>query len=296
MTAHSEWTLVEQFALDVDLLPLLQHLTLLGVACHVSEADNKQQLFIRDNDKCAEVTTMIMQWQAGELTLLEKKPALYRPSRPRISKLALIKSLPMTLLAIVLGFVGAFLVQLDRASLYFAEPFLFQPLVHRNPLPVMMGLERGEYWRLITPMFIHFGIVHVVFNNLIIWLIGHRIEIGKSSGHLFLVLMITGLVANLTQFFLTPNTVFGGLSGAAYGLVGYIMVYQRLVDDPVVHFPTSMLIVLLLSLFLGLFGIFDLFMDNSGVANGAHVGGLLSGVMLGFIAAKMTQYSNNGNQ
>ena len=180
------------------------------------------------------------------------------------------------------GVIGAALVALDRHSLVFAEPFLFQPLFHGYPEPASSGLERGEYWRLLTPMFLHFGIVHIVFNNVLIWLIGHRIEIAKGSVHLLWVLLLTGLVANVVQFFLTPNTIFGGLSGAAYGLVGYIMVYQRLNDHPILHFPTSMLVVLITSLMLGVFGVFDLFMASSGIANGAHVGGLITGMILGF--------------
>ena len=116
-------------------------------------------------------------------------------------------------------------------------------------------------------------------------MIGHRIEIVKGSLHLFMVLFLTGLMANVIQFILTPQAIFGGLSGAAYGLAGYIMVYQRMVNHPVLFFPTSMLVILMLSLLLGIFGIFDLFMANSGIANGAHVGGLLTGVVIGFFTA-----------
>lgn len=277
-----EWILIREFPLDKDLLPLLKHLTVQGIACHVSEAHNQQQLFIREAEKFDEVTEMTSQWLLGQLVPQVLASDRYIKPQTKINKIAFIKTLPVTLLTMLLGLMGAGLVALDQQTLYFAEPFLFQPMTHGELLPASEGMNRGEYWRLLTPMFLHFGVVHIIFNNLLIWLIGHRIEIAKGSLHLLLVLFLTGLVANLTQFFLTPNTIFGGLSGAAYGLVGYIMVYQRLYDHPFLHFPTTMLIVLILSLFLGVFGIFDLFMGNSGIANGAHIGGLVMGMILGF--------------
>ena len=276
-----EWILIRQFPLEKDLMPLLKHLTVVGIACHVTEADNQQQLFIRDREKFEEVSSLTQDWLLGNLVVHEPSRN-FTKSKIKISKMAFAKALPVTLLTMLLGVIGAALVALDRHSLIFAEPFLFQPLLHGYPESASSALERGEYWRLLTPMFLHFGIVHIAFNNLLIWLIGHRIEIAKGSFHLLGILFLTGLVANVVQFFLTPNTIFGGLSGAAYGLVGYIMVYQRLNDHPILHFPPSMLIVLLASLMLGVFGIFDLFMANSGIANGAHVGGLITGTVLGF--------------
>jgi len=288
------WTIIEQFPLDKDLLPLLRHLTVLGISCHVTEGDNQQQLFIRDHAKVAEVQAMTSQWQQGDLTLLGTDHMGVR-QQSKLNKIALIKALPITLLTIVLGFVGAGLVALDRQALSFVEPLLFQPMIRGNLFSVAWGLEQGEYWRLLTPMFLHFGIVHIAFNSLLIWLIGHRIEIAKGSLHLVLVLLLTGLVANVTQFLLTPNTIFGGLSGAAYGLVGYIMVYQRLNEHPILHFSSSMIIVLMISLLLGIFGIFDLFMGGSGVANGAHVGGLIVGMIIGCCVAVIDKLTSKNS-
>lgn len=284
--SNSEWTLIKQFPLDLDLMPLLTHLTTLGIACHVTEVDNFQHLFIRDVSKHDDVQQITNEWQQGDLAILGEQDTI-KTQKPTLNKIAFVKALPVTLCTILLGFVGAALVALDQQTLYFAEPFLFQPIINGNIFPAAVGIERGEYWRLLTPMFLHFGIVHVAFNSLLIWLIGHRIEIAKSSLHLLLVLLLTGIVANLTQFFMTPNTVFGGLSGAAYGLVGYIMVYQRLRYHPVLQFPSGMIMMLMLSLLLGIFGIFDLFMGESGIANGAHIGGLITGILVGFIVAYM---------
>jgi len=283
----SEWTRIDDFALTIDLLPLLRHLTTLGIACKVVEIDNRQQLYIRDAARQAYVIEVTKQWVCGELVLLGEVASKQPSPSSSIHKIALLKALPVTLITIALGFVGAALVALDREMLYFAEPLLFQPMIQGQLLPVNVGMTRGEYWRLLTPMFLHFGILHVVFNGILIWLIGHRIEIAKGGLYLFLILFITGLIANLSQFYLTPNTIFGGLSGAAYGLVGYIMVYQRLIEHPILHMPSSMLIMLMLSLFLGVFGLFDLFMGDSGIANGAHIGGLVAGILLGLLAAKL---------
>ena len=249
-----QWILIRQLPLELDLMPLLKHLTVLNIACHVSEADNQQQLHIRNQDNIEQVNTILNQWLAGELEI--KDPQAFRQTpKITVNKIAFIRALPVTLITMLLGVIGALLVSLDRQSLSLAEPFLFQPWEQNFPEPFLSGMQRGEYWRLITPMFLHFGIVHIVFNNLLVWLIGHRIELVKGSLHLFIVLFLTGIMANVIQFILTPQAIFGGLSGAAYGLAGYIMVYQRIVNHPILFFPTSMLVILMLSLLLGIFGI-----------------------------------------
>ena len=62
------------------------------------------------------------------------------------------------------------------------------------------GFSGGDFWRLITPIFLHFGIVHFIFNSLWLSMLGSRIERLSGSIHLILLVLISGLVSNLAQF------------------------------------------------------------------------------------------------
>ena len=76
-----------------------------------------------------------------------------------------------------------------------------------------------EWWRLITPTFLHFSFTHLIFNCLWIYILGSKIEIIDGKGIFITLFLITGLSSNLGQYFWTGNFLFGGLSGAVYGLL-----------------------------------------------------------------------------
>ena len=74
-----EWILIRQFPLEKDLMPLLKHLTVLGIACHVTEADNQQRLFIRDHEKIDEVNSLTQDWLSGHLVVHETNQDFIKP-------------------------------------------------------------------------------------------------------------------------------------------------------------------------------------------------------------------------
>jgi GlpG protein len=91
--------------------------------------------------------------------------------------------------------------------------------------------------------------------------------------------MLTGLAGNLAQAWQEPS-LFGGLSGVIYGLLGYMWVVDRW-SVPRYHLPQGILVFMLLWLLLGLSNILQLVGFGS-MANMAHLGGLLAGVVIGF--------------
>lgn len=87
-------------------------------------------------------------------------------------------------------------------------------------------LKEGELWRLITPIFLHFGLMHILFNAM--WLISLGPMIERSKGSLWLLgfVLITAIVSNFAQaYFVSP--AFGGFSGVNYGLIGYASIMGR---------------------------------------------------------------------
>ncbi|MBV1879644.1 MAG: rhomboid family intramembrane serine protease [Pseudomonadales bacterium] len=143
-------------------------------------------------------------------------------------------------------------------------------------------LNSGQYWRLITPMLLHFGWLHIVFNLLWVWEIGKRIE--RVNGVLLLLLLVLGssIVANILQYLIYGASLFGGMSGVVYGLLGYSMAWSKLMPAKRIELPAGVYLVMLIILGLGFTGLIDL-LKIGNIANGAHLGGLLAGLGLGLL-------------
>jgi GlpG protein len=154
-----------------------------------------------------------------------------------------------------------------------ASLFILDPLVRRGGL---FEILHGQVWRLFTPMFIHFDILHILFNMLWLRDLGSMIEARQRSGFFILLVLTLAAVSNLAQYFVA-GPIFGGMSGVVYGLLGYV--WMRAKFDPssgyFVH-PTTMTIMLiwLVVCYTKLLG---------PVANTAHTAGLILGGLWGYL-------------
>src|SRR5690606_13792137 len=152
-------------------------------------------------------------------------------------------------------------------------------------LPSLPEIRSGQIWRLFTPMFIHFGIMHIVFNMLWLRDLGSMIEQRESSLKLLLLVLLTSAGSNLAQYSISipvlgggaPN--FAGMSCVVYGLLGYVWIRGKF--DPAsgleLHQTTvTMMLIWLVLCFTGLLG---------PIANLAHLFGLLIGMGAGYLSS-----------
>jgi rhomboid protease GluP len=148
----------------------------------------------------------------------------------------------------------------------------------------LLGAQRntfvaaGEYWRLATAMFLHIGLAHLAFNMYALFILGRDIEGFYGSLRFAAIYFISGLAGNVAYFAIGPNNVSAGASGAIFGLIGAeiaLLVSNRMLFG---SFRRQRLLNLAFLLVVNLaFG----FM-NRGINNLAHLGGLVSGLVLGF--------------
>ena len=142
----------------------------------------------------------------------------------------------------------------------------------------------GEVWRLVTPIFLHFSIMHILFNIWAMTVEGTMIESCRGTFRLAVLVLVAAVLSNLGQHFYTVQAdpgrfhLFGGLSGVVYALFGYLwMKGQYEPEQGMILHPntiTTMLFWLVLCM-TGLLG---------PIANAAHVVGLLVGVAFGVSA------------
>lgn len=293
------WYPVVRFPLETDLRPFLNYLESQNIIYHVTEEQGQQQLWITDGQRSAELAEWAASWASGELVFDDVKAINTQAEneftgelQPRMPSVwQQISGSPIIFVSILLGFVGFLLVYLDRQWLSLARPFLFFAIENGRVLTMEETLAQGQYWRLLTPVFLHFSLLHIIFNALIVWEIGRRIEWVKGHLHTVLLLLGIGIFSNVAQYYSLFTAgegyaPFGGLSGFAYGLIGYVAVYQEIHKHSVLQFNKAAIAFFIVWLILGVLGIIDFFIAGK-IANTAHVSGLLLGALLGLISALM---------
>ena len=146
----------------------------------------------------------------------------------------------------------------------------------------LVEVRHGQVWRLITPIFLHFGPMHFFFNMLWLWDLGNSVEKRQGTFFFGMFILVVAILSNVAQFAISgPN--FGGMSGVVYALLGYVWMKSRY-DSASGYFLHSATVVMMsIWFFLGFTG----FTGN--IANTVHAVGLGVGVALGYTSAMINQ-------
>jgi rhomboid protease GlpG len=190
---------------------------------------------------------------------------------------------PVTLTLIILCVLAALLTGLGSLRESLRPLFITDYEISGEYIRWQSGLPEimhGQVWRLITPLFIHFGVLHLLFNMLWLRDLGAMVE--QRQGSLFLVVqvLLIGALSNLAQYAVSGPS-FGGMSGVVYGLMGYIWIRGRYDPGSGLFLNSSTVTMMIVWFFLCLTGL----MGN--VANTAHAAGLVLGMTWGFFAGRL---------
>lgn len=178
----------------------------------------------------------------------------------------------MTLSLIIISALVFFLQQLPNAS-WFIERLYFSRYIS----PTFVEISDGQLWRLLTPIFLHFGIWHILFNMLWLYVLGNQVEQRDSSRYLLLFVVVSGILSNVAQYLIT-GPGFGGFSGVVYGLLGYVWMQRRFNPRRGYEIDNFTIIFMIAWLILGIVGALG------NIANSAHLFGLITGLIWGLIA------------
>lgn len=151
-------------------------------------------------------------------------------------------------------------------------------------------IRSGEIWRLITPVFLHGNLLHILFNMLWLWMLGKQVEERIQKWQYITITIIIGVVSNTAQY-LMSGPLFIGYSGIICGLAGFIWTRQR--RAPWEGYPLQKGTVIFLAVFvIAMLGLqltsfvlmrFELAKFDMNIANTAHITGALTGILLGRI-------------
>ncbi|MBT1262203.1 rhomboid family intramembrane serine protease [Pseudomonas sp. VS40] len=280
---------VLRLPLSVDLGGFVQLLQRMQVPHRVSEEAGEQVLWVPENIS-DDVRVLYQRFPAGDpdqqLDIPEQAPI----KRPGF--LQQLRHSPLTALvllaSIIVGAVTLLGENLQAMSwLTFLQFRIVGEYIQFTPLAD--SLAAGQWWRLVTPMLIHFGILHLAMNGMWYWELGRRIEARQGSINLLGLTLLFSLVSNYAQYVYGGPGLFGGLSGVLYGLLGHCWIFQLLSPNPAYRLPRGVLVMMLVWLLLCLSGLVSM-IGFGEIANAAHVGGLVIGCLTGLLGGLYSRH------
>lgn len=132
----------------------------------------------------------------------------------------------------------------------------------------VVGVAEGEWWRLLTAAFLHYGPLHLGMNMLVLWLLGQGVEQYFGHARFALLYVVAGLAGSAGALLWSPNALTVGASGAIWGIMGAAIVLER---RRIYVFGGQAMMLLLLNVAITLF--------IPGISIGGHFGGLVGGVL-----------------
>ncbi len=142
-------------------------------------------------------------------------------------------------------------------------------------------IQAGEYWRLVVPIFLHIGILHLACNSWGLWVLGRQLEALYGSARFVVIYVVTGIAAFVASYFLSPPLGVGaGASGSLFGLFGvfaaFAFRYKGEVPELLRRSIRNQILFWILVNLVLTFSIPQI--DRAG-----HIGGLLAGVVAGWM-------------
>lgn len=143
-----------------------------------------------------------------------------------------------------------------------------------NPSMDVVGVADGEYWRLITAGFLHYGLIHLLLNMWALSLLGGDVERLVGRWRFLAVYLLSGLGGSVAVYlFDAQNVALAGASGSVFGLLGALFFFFRKLNQD----PRGLLLLIALNFGLGLF--------ISNISWLGHLGGLVVGALTGLVLA-----------
>jgi GlpG protein len=215
-------------------------------------------------------------------------PAPATPAPPTLAQT--LRSAPVTMALIAVSVVVGLVSRLGQDLAVVSWLTLADLHGHdRTVLGGLAAIQDGQLWRLVTPIFIHFGFIHILFNMMWMYDLGPAIERRWSSRTLAVLVLVAALLSNLTQYVVNwdlktgvhyANALSGGMSGVVYALLGYLWI-RGLVDPAAgIRIRPQVVVWMVGWLVLCLSGLLG------PIGNSAHGVGLLTGAAGGWLAGR----------
>ncbi len=282
-----EWHEVTSLPIDKDMSELSSLLFQQRVEHRITENNGEQTVWVKTPELIPQLQDFIQQWEAGAIKIARSKDTdSASPLRPPPSENFFIQLIqaPITAILLLLCLMGSAVVAMNLSFLHYSL-FTFSDVYNHNAgLTGTLQYPFSQPWRFITPIFLHFGLMHILGNGLFLWFFGIRLE--KVFGPALYVIFIVavGVVSNAAQYVWESSGNFGGFSGVNYAFVGYLLIRQMMNPDRRLNVPSGLIWFPIITMVLGMFGIMD-FLAGGAIANTAHATGFILGITWAFLTS-----------
>lgn len=174
-------------------------------------------------------------------------------------------------------------------KLVFVDPV--QAMQSGDGFDVWASVKSGQIWRLVTPIFIHYSPMHLIFNMFLLWDIGGQIENRLGTRRMLALIFALAILANVGQAFESSigggrGFAFGGMSGVGYGVFGYMLIRVRFGNHEQYRLSQTTIFLMLLWFVLCIARQFagptGLLSFIPSIANSAHTIGLFAGMAIAY--------------
>ena len=280
---------VEAFRLPLseDLSGFIALLRRLRVPCRVSEEAGEQVLRV-PAETVEQVRQLYQRYPQGDGMVVAEQPA-----RRVGGFFASLRRSPLTAAVLLLTFIVAAITLLG-GNFETIRWFSFTDFRIDGDYAYFATLEQtlseGQWWRMITPIFVHFGLLHLAMNSMWYWELGRRIEQRQGASMLLGLTLLFGVISNLSQYAFGGPGIFGGLSGVLFGLLGHCWLFQKVSPNEAYRLPPGVVVLMLVWLVICLTGVVDVVSFGTlAIANAAHVGGLVAGCITGVVGGMLAR-------
>ena len=259
-----------------------------GIPCTVNPSESGQAIWVHEEDHLERAREELSKFKA------EPDHVRFQPVRPRAAKASLAELQKVTPKArqktvdlrdrwstptidhcpVCFGLMGLMVVVAVLTGLDLDKHRDFLERMVFSTDGTLNEISSGQLWRLLTPILLHFTILHFLFNLLMLRDLGLMIEYRMGSLKFVGMVLVIAAASNSAQFAFYDGP-FGGMSGVNYGLFGFIWIRNRLAPEDGYSIHPSSVTYMMGRYVLCMIGIIP------HVANGAHTGGLVIGAAMG---------------
>lgn len=255
---------------------LADYLSSRGMHCELTQSEVGITVWLADESRSGEAEPEVKRflkepyhpryaeasWQSGT----PNSRIDYSAGHHSLTAHFLMQAGPVTLLVMAVC-TCLYVLQLIGLNLYASLSF------HQD----VSQLSGWQIWRFVTPAFLHFSALHLIFNLMWWWYLAGLVERQLGSSKLLTLLLVGAVIPNLLEFLLSGPD-FGGLSAVVNTLVGYCWIVGRMKPDGEVKLQDGIFIFMVVWLAIGFSGLL-----GNNLANAAHLSGLAIGLLHGWL-------------
>ncbi|GAB3237144.1 rhomboid family intramembrane serine protease GlpG [Pseudaeromonas pectinilytica] len=263
---------------------LADYLSSRGMHCELTQSEVGITVWLADESRSGEAEPEVKRflkepyhpryaeasWQSGT----PNSRIDYSAGHHSLTAHFLMQAGPVTLLVMALC-TCLFILQLIGLNLYASLSF------HQD----VSQLSGWQIWRFVTPAFLHFSALHLIFNLMWWWYLAGLVERQLGTSKLLTLLLVGAVIPNLLEFLLSGPD-FGGLSAVVNTLVGYCWIIGRMKPDGEVKLQDGIFIFMVVWLAIGFSGLL-----GNNLANVAHLSGLAIGLLHGWLDGRKSAAS-----